>query len=534
MNKIQSSTKLDDFKVIRKLGIGECLYDNELLNNNMYQTRAFITSINKKYAINMDVLNKALTVWIQIHPLLQATTFRELDPSTQKARLGLPRYFVYMNKSIDEYNNVEIQQETTEFKWTDLIESELKTSLDYVNGPLWRLKVLKMLECDDISNKYAFILTTSHSISDGRNGYSIGVQFLDILIDALENNLSPEIVQIPSNYSCDELIQEYVLRPTFKITDKNPDFDRETHRLPNNVGNKSGVHGRFDFIFLESAKLEKLIKKMKSKAPKAKVTSLLLILLCDSYKRICVDYQVDNIPLERVQVAVLASLRDKLAIKNTQMGVYSAPLFSGVKFETKVEKERSAIAIPDVFLKAILFAPKYVISYLFQNVVLNNSFLRKGFFSIFSTMLKMKPRKKYQNNYSNLSESQIWSLAESETICMHTSIANNAELTFKADNFFLELINSNFDFANNSAGNFCLSNIGIMNNTKNGEIIKLNEHYVAVPCLENRFGAVLQFGITTIDNNLNIAICFNEKIFSLQFINDLKNDLLQKIKNISQ
>ena len=188
MNLSSDSSKLEDCKLIRQLGFGECLYDNELLSQNMFQTRAFITSINKKYSVNMDGLNKALKNWVKTHPFLQSTVYRELDPSTGKPRLGLPRYFVYMKKSFEEYNNVEIMQETDEFKWTDLIEKNLRTKFDVINGPLWRLNVLKMKQVNDVDfDKYAFVLSTSHAISDGKNGYSIGVQLLDIFIDTLEN-----------------------------------------------------------------------------------------------------------------------------------------------------------------------------------------------------------------------------------------------------------------------------------------------------------------------------------------------------------
>lgn len=284
-NLSNSSFKLSESKVIRELGFSECLYDNELMHNNMFQVRAFIVSIAKQFTINMNVLNKALHVWIKTHPFLQSTVYRELDPSTGKSRLGLPRYFVYMKKNIEEYNNAEILQETHEFKWTDLIEKELKTPFDYINGPLWRIKVLKMKQENDVDFiKYVFVLSTGHAISDGKNGYSIGVQFFDILIDVLENKLSDVIVQIPSEFTCDHLIKEYKKRPDYRAPDDTPQFDQSTHRLPDNCGNKNGVYGRFDFIFLEKHKMEKLIKKMKSKAPKAKVTSLLLVLLCDSYK----------------------------------------------------------------------------------------------------------------------------------------------------------------------------------------------------------------------------------------------------------
>ena len=244
--------KLEDFKIIRELSFAESLYDNEVVNNNSFQTRTFITQIDNRYQINMDLLNKTLKLWIQMHPLLQATIYRQIDPSTQKPKLGLPRYFVYMKKSIDDYRNVKMLQETDYLKWTDLIESELKSSLDYINGPLWKIKVLKMMESQEGLKRYAFILTTSHSITDGRNGYSIGVQFLDLLIDVLENSTSVEINQMPSEFNMDQLIQEYKKRPDIKIIDEKPEIDRSFHRLPNNVGYKKGIHGRFDYIFLQS------------------------------------------------------------------------------------------------------------------------------------------------------------------------------------------------------------------------------------------------------------------------------------------
>ena len=240
-------------------------------------------------------------------------------------------------------------------------------------------------------------------------------------------------------------------------------------------------------------------------------------------------------PLERVQVVVLASVRDKLGIKNTQMGCYSAPLFSNVIFEKEEPKKESTVMIPDIFLNTILFAPKTILSFVFQNVIMKTPMLKKAFFIMLSTVSGLKPKKTFKNEYTNLSDNEIWNLAEQETLSMHKSITNNVEMkNDKPDEFFMDLINNNFDFGNSTAHNFCLSNYGIMNNTKNANIVKLNEHYVSVPCLEKRFGAVLQFGVSTVDNNLNIGICFNEKIFSVQFVKDLKKDMLDKIDALSE
>ena len=232
---------------------------------------------------------------------------------------------------------------------------------------------------------------------------------------------------------------------------------------------------------------------------------------------------------------VLASARDKLGIKNTQMGCYSAPLFSNVIFEKEKTNNQNSIMIQNFFLNAILLAPKRVLSFLFQNVVMSTPVLKRAFFTILSTVSVLKPKKTFENKYTNLSDDEIWNLSEQETLSMHKKITDNAEMIHDVpDQFFLDLINNNFDFGNNTAHNFCLSNYGIMNNTKNPNVVKLNEHYVSVPCIENRFGAVLQFGVSTVDNNLDIAISFNEKIFSLQFVKELKKDLMDKIDALSQ
>jgi hypothetical protein len=240
-------------------------------------------------------------------------------------------------------------------------------------------------------------------------------------------------------------------------------------------------------------------------------------------------------PLERIQVVVLASLRDKIGINNTQMGCYAAPLVSSLIFKKDKSKIQSSILNPDFYLNAILFAPKQLLSFLFQNVVMRTPVFKTVFFKILPIFTALKPKKTFENNYTNLSDDEIWNLSEKETLSMHNRLNDNVDLkNYGPHDIYMELINNNFDFGNNTAHNFCLSNYGIMNNTKNLNVIKLNEHYVSVPCMENRMGAVLRFGVNTVDSNMNIGISFNEKIFSLQFVKELKKDLMDKIDALSQ
>ena len=79
--------ELKNTKIIRQLGQIESIYDNEVINNNMTQAKLFIVNISKKYLIDLSVLKKALKLFIEIHPLLQATVFRNLDEHTLKSQL---------------------------------------------------------------------------------------------------------------------------------------------------------------------------------------------------------------------------------------------------------------------------------------------------------------------------------------------------------------------------------------------------------------------------------------------------------------
>ena len=183
---------LENKKLIRQLGIAESMYDNEALNGSMWQSRAMLTRVKKEFDIEFELLNKAVEILINRHPLLQATIVRTLDEVSKKPRIMLPKYFVYMDKTVAEYNNIEMIETNDEDKWKEIIENELLTSFDNVNGPLWRIKVLKIVpktKNDDEYNRYVFILSTSHAISDGKNGYTLLLQLLNILGALFENTV---------------------------------------------------------------------------------------------------------------------------------------------------------------------------------------------------------------------------------------------------------------------------------------------------------------------------------------------------------
>ena len=461
-----------DAQVIRKLSRFESMLDNEVMHNNMLQIRTFIVSISNQHLIDTSVLQKAAHTWIQLHPLLQATIIRELDTITQKPNLFLPRWFVYTQKRVNDYKNVELIDVPDCFEWKKLVESELKNAFDWVNGPLWRIKILKDNTCrkESSSTRYAFILSNSHAVSDGRNGFALGIQFFDILIDFLENRPSLYLADVFGQFEMDSLIERMKSRPSFKVIKESSDFDLDTHRIPKHVGNKkNGVHGKFNNLKLDKSKLDGLVKQMKSKAPKAKLTALMCALISHAYTCTCILHKVDDFSLDKIQMCVMVSMREKFSVPYIRMGAYPTSL----------------------------------------NCVINVDL--------------------------NQNKSDFWRLVETNSIQFHKRIEKNEEFAHFDHELqsFGDLVNTHFDFVNHSPLNFAVSNIGVMKNTKDEGVLKVDEHYLALPCMETRMPPFLYFGLSTVNNTLCLAISYNERLFSNEFINDLKENFLKQVEKFT-
>ena len=432
-----------------------------MLNGTFILSRVFITSIPKKFTIDNESLTKCLAIWVKRNILLQSTIYR-----TNKLDIKSPKYFVYTEKSFEEYNNVELLETENNLKWVDIIETELKTNFDNINGPLWRMKIVKLLKTthNDDNNEYYFVFSSHHSIADGRNCYELMVQFLNILGAILEGTSCDEMNgQIQeTKHSMNELVENF--QSISECIVKVKEDSKIIHRIPNFVGDKeNGVYGKFDFIFVEKPILDKLLKQIKLRAPKAKLTSFLATLLSLAYKKTCIQFNVNDISLDTFMPCILLSLREKFNLNNLQMGVYSTAL----------------------------------------NVEING----------------------------NLNEDTIWKISENVSLCLHDKIKNNVDISnFQYLDDFINLVNSDFDFGNNQETNFDFSNIGIMKNTSTSAIY-IKQHYIAMPNLENRFVAPMFHGLVTIDSNLCWGISYNEKIFSNNFINYLKQSILLLIDN---
>jgi NRPS condensation-like uncharacterized protein len=152
------SQELPCHRVIRKLGENESLYDFEVSKGTMLVTTAVHADLTEG-RIDLALLNTACSIWVKRFQLLQSKIIRE-----DANKISQSKYFVYMDeKDLLSFLNVELIDSNDENKFREVVESELITKLDKVNGPLWRLKVVKYLQ------RFTFVFTNHHAIADGKN-----------------------------------------------------------------------------------------------------------------------------------------------------------------------------------------------------------------------------------------------------------------------------------------------------------------------------------------------------------------------------
>ena len=421
-----------------------------------------------EYKITHDLITNALAYLTKRHPLLQSIIYRTRDESTCEPKLGLARYFVQMpNRNIFTYDNVELIDTDDPLKWSNLVESEVKTHFDYANGPLWRLKIVSVKNAVSALAKsyadYVFVFTAHHSLTDGRNLYTIMMQLLNIIVAMWEKRtcgeMSDEIEESPSS------MEEIAQNRDFKSIKEPFYWDDSTHRISKSLGNKeSGVHGKFSYLFIESSKIDRLIKAMKQHAPKSKLTSVLAIVFCSALQKVYTERDIGDVPLENYQFDMLTSIRDQLQVKNSQMGVFS------LAYSVRVDLDK---------------------------------------------------------------EETLWKLAENLSVTLHRRIKNNEFVESMSDMYKLfELINENHNFGDNQTSNFAISNLGVMPNNARSDVIRVEEHYMSMPCLENRFASPLFNLLTTVDGSLCWGISFNEKIYAVEFVNDLKKGIAHFIDTL--
>lgn len=235
-------------KRIRELYGDEYLFDFQQLQKQFIFSQ--IAFVNFKFDLfsNEALIKDTIRSWLKLHPILRCNISIEIDNE------GIShRYFETTYESnLDTLENVELLLCTKE-EWKLLYERELSIPFNSSVGPLWRLKIIKILK---ESNNFAFLLTTHHSISDGKSAYSLVVELCNIIEESFKEGKTKKLLM---EYN-DELIYKndprkpkgidfstkYLIDSSncFKI----PDFIRPSNKTNNHLTRKSSskVYYRLD------------------------------------------------------------------------------------------------------------------------------------------------------------------------------------------------------------------------------------------------------------------------------------------------
>lgn len=464
-----------NLEILRKLSRCETHFDIELLKyNSVFLTRTFLVDFKSEVVDLRDLLLRACAYWVKRHPFLAA----------QIHRSDTERFFVKMSNPF-RFDNVEFSETTNPDEWRSVMENEMNTRFDMSQGPLWRLKAIRIRssQVDDEITKYAFVFTTQHSITDGRNAVEIFIQLMNILgnesrktkyfclfvvyqytgalienkLDKIEDDVVEE-----SRFTLEQLAEASLdkdceLKPVISNLER-------TNRITSYFADpKAHPRSQFQCFNTPAHKFKKLLGQMKLNAPGAKLTSLLTTVICLAFKNLYNKYHVDDIPVSRFQFSLLGNLRAKLGLANTHMGVYIA------NYE----------------------------------------------------------RKLIDSEENKLELSTVWKLSQEESKSLHQTIGQNQDLIgiVYADKFQEEIARSKPEMTySDRVYNFKLSNIGQVSNVSSG-IICMREHYVRTSNVHDRPDGNLFIGTSTVGETMCWSICYNERLIRTEIVKELVSEI---------
>ena len=454
-----SLNSIHEHEIIRHLGVTESLYDQEVLNGTMLIT-VLVETEAIDYSINLDLLNQACSCWIDKYTLLGSTIIRNKE-------CGL-KHFSYLNKSkLTNFTNVDIIETNDEMKHKEIIENELKKKLNADDGLLWRLKLIKL----NLKNnyRYLFVYTVHHGISDGKN-CTILLNLIEI-INKLINKKEIIIQQVEIGKTVEELVKDYMKENnTSLLMDENIIYDNKT-RMPSTGDEKNGVNANIDYLEIDKYRLSKLLAKSRSNG--IKLTGTLETIICLAMRNTYIKHDLLELSKLNFQYYTLASVRDKLKIRNDQMGVYSVGL-------------DTILDVDDLCIENVW---------------------RIAF-------------KQSKSLHSRLASNEDLKLInEMESFVCYLNETNKYDL-------------NEYNFSHSLSNIGILDNNTNDDNDSSFIKLKAESFYFFMPVLEKRFCGLFFIGCSTINNQLCLSFSFNSKKYNKQFVSDFKESILNIVNHL--
>ena len=187
---------LENEKILRKLSAGELVYDYELKQKCCILPFSLLFDSTHDLFQNKALVDKSIQTWKRLHPFLNAKIVVREDDAHPK--FSHERYFA-QNENTCESNVTFVKLVTNDPNnnndssynehWKLLHERELNA--EPVGRPnsnlfLWRINLIQLNDSSTTGkHEYCLIFTAHHSITDGRNGFCILRQLLQIIEEHL-------------------------------------------------------------------------------------------------------------------------------------------------------------------------------------------------------------------------------------------------------------------------------------------------------------------------------------------------------------
>ena len=307
--------------MLRKLSRIEQDFDTEFQQNgNMVLLRVFMVHLADGCNIDLELIKRACVFWARRHPFLRAQVWRHEN--------GREKYFVPLDEpEAFKFDNVKLFEIDRHDDWLQLLDKDLTEEFPKTDRPLWTVKVARVRAGVSAENdfNYVFIFKTQHSITDGRNAFEVFRQLLNVIAALSQGRVCAEMDESAVEHSpltLEEVIRKLKLDEALKFV-PNPNVDK-LNRMSVKFGNsESEPEHKFRAFCTDKTRLTRLYTQTKLKTRNAKLTSVLSTVVCLAFKNLYRKHSVTDIPLGKYQFILMGSLRERLSVPLTQMGVYT-------------------------------------------------------------------------------------------------------------------------------------------------------------------------------------------------------------------
>lgn len=497
--------------IIRKMTLFETYFGNGHSIGRDHISRLFILESKFDIFKHKSDLFKAISLWMQIHPLLRSK-IRIDDVYDEKNKEYLKEgYFLYASEDkIKSLENVKLLRFKSN-KIVDaqqylnlLFEHELLTSVDILNGLLWRLKIIEInANIETNSYKYGFILTPTHAITDGKNFITIILELLELIehvhstkLNKLDENKAfiavqeADFINDPRNVGKNEnfFCESNVVGEALKI----PDFLK-----PQSIKSNQLYYNSFENLvdgFFETddgqvyAKVEDLVEQ--SKNDKSLCGYHFMSFKDDKFKLLAKKCKERSIKLNGCFEVIVALALQK-TYKHFSNNLYNLDVF------------------------------KYAV-----NINLRNHFNPPVDFSIMGVWTTGFDGKLVLNDDTDSDEfwrNTFWKLAKEQSDCLHQFLDSKYFITEEALKTFHDHIYSLIkgNRVKDVTWNFMITNLGqVPSKTANSlGLIELKESYSLYSYLEDDSGWPLFSMVISIDNNLFWTTAYSRHLFKSEVVN---------------